>query len=367
MRRKHRNYKKKTLRNKKFRGGDGEDCPICTNPLTDNPTIETDCKHTFHRDCLRTWCNIPRFNNITPCPMCRSRINNTCNELNHENQLPPPVNQLPPPVNPLPPALDEDEDEEYEEEEEDDDDESDETDDDDDYEYEWPEEPIIRIPYNQWRRAGFPIILNNNQWSAREYNLWKTITNPDPRIMRNVTSILLPNRGLQNDDINIICDNFPNLVWLSVEHNNITHIPDTIQNLTQLRELDITHNQITHLPNSMGNLRKFQNLKCKHNHIPPQDIINIFASPYWNNKQVYIEANGLHGGNNQLPYGFSINSEYYNNTTSTRPRTIPLMPGLAQGKSRKYRRTNKRRKYRRTNRRKTNKRINRKRRSRRRK
>ena len=126
--------------------------------------------------------------------------------------------------------------------------------------------------------------------------------------MRYIKTIHLNNNGLQNDDINRICDSFPNLVWLSVNHNNITQIHDTIQNLIELRELNITQNQITHLPNSMGNLRKLNNLKCKHNHIPPQDIINIFASPYWNNKQVYIEANGLYGGNNQLPYAFQINS-----------------------------------------------------------
>jgi hypothetical protein len=332
MRRKHRNYRKKTLRNKKFRGGDGEECPICTDSLDDGrPTIETDCapvRHKFHRECLRNSCNSGTVNR-NRCPLCRQNIAAICNELNHVNQLPPPVVQLPPAVE------DESDDDDYESE---DDEETDETDDD----YEWPEEPTLHIPHNQWRRAGFPIILNNFQWRTSEYNLWKTITNPDPRIMRYVRIIILLNSGLQNDDINRICDSFPNLVWLVVNHNNITHIPDTIQNLTNLTDLYIEHNQITHLPNSMGNLRKLQNLKCKHNHIPPQDIINIFASPYWNNKQVMIEANGLYGGNNQLPYGFSINSENYNNTTSTRPRTIPQTAGLAQGKSKKFRKTNKR-------------------------
>jgi hypothetical protein len=376
MHRKHRNYKKKTLRNKKFRGGDVEEdveedeCPICSISLEDGrPTIETNCfnldtetiyHHKFHRVCLRNWCNSGMAKR-NRCPLCQANIVATCHELNQDAVNQPIINQ--PIVNqPIinQPTINE----------------------------VWPLEPYVNfIPdEDAWIAAGFPPILNNSEWSNMEYDLWKTIPNPDGRITRYVTSIRITGDGQVNRvnaDINKICVSFPNLLILDVKYTRIARIPDTIANLTKLTKLDmpdnlidhlpnsignlteltyidLARNRITHLPNSMGNLKKLKNVYLTYNNIPADDIVAMFADPYWNNKQVSLEADNIHAVDNRLPYKFKINGYSENNSNSTRSRTSPLTAGFAQGKSRKYRRRN-----RRTNRR-TNKRINRKRRSRRR-
>lgn len=305
-RRKHKNYKKKTLRNKKFRGGDGEDCPICHTLLENEPTITTPCNHTFHRRCLHTWCNSPithtYSNPFVRCPLCNQNINATCTVLNQDAVNQPPVIQ--PTVNQA---------------------------------YVWPlEYSGDLIPENQWISAGFSPILNNPEWRIMQYNLWKTIPNPDPRITRYVRTIHLSNSDLQNDDISRICNSFPNLVLLEVGHNNITEIPNTIGNLTELTFIDLADNRITHLPNSMGNLKKLKTVYLADNNIPVEDIVAMFADPYWNDKQVTIEADNINAVNDDLPYKFKIN--YENNLASDRPGTIPLTAGFRKRKSRKTRR-----------------------------
>jgi len=113
-RRKNRaNYRKKTLRNKKFRNrktrrgfarGESDDeeekesgienlnlnvnaeseevdkCPICLNPLNEF-TVTTDCNHKFHIACLKPVCkgNNPR------CPLCRKNISDTCQLLKYDS------------------------------------------------------------------------------------------------------------------------------------------------------------------------------------------------------------------------------------------------------------------------------------------
>lgn len=34
-----------------------EECPICIEPLNTKDQDETKCKHKFHKDCLKTWCD----------------------------------------------------------------------------------------------------------------------------------------------------------------------------------------------------------------------------------------------------------------------------------------------------------------------
>lgn len=57
-----RKYKKRTPHHKhrksgkrfRFFGGLGEhgECPICTEPITDDTKITTNCNHIFHRACI---------------------------------------------------------------------------------------------------------------------------------------------------------------------------------------------------------------------------------------------------------------------------------------------------------------------------
>ena len=69
------------------------DCPICLEPLEGEPTIETLCKHNFHRKCLRTWCNT-KIDSL--CPVCRKTITATCTTLNPEPQIQAPQIQAAP-------------------------------------------------------------------------------------------------------------------------------------------------------------------------------------------------------------------------------------------------------------------------------
>jgi len=57
-----------------------DDCPICTEPMDNiNDLVTTKpCKHTFHQDCLRGWC---QSQTNTKCPLCRTLIPDTCQEL----------------------------------------------------------------------------------------------------------------------------------------------------------------------------------------------------------------------------------------------------------------------------------------------
>jgi hypothetical protein len=92
--RKNRKSKKSNKRFRKTRSkrqGGGEDtptieeqglcgdCSICLKPMDNvNVLIATDCKHTFHKDCLRRWCQTQANKK---CPLCRGDISNTCTDL----------------------------------------------------------------------------------------------------------------------------------------------------------------------------------------------------------------------------------------------------------------------------------------------
>ena len=53
------------------------ECPICTEVLNDN-YVTTDCRHTFHTNCVREWCRQHREE--TDCPLCRRTIGPICRE-----------------------------------------------------------------------------------------------------------------------------------------------------------------------------------------------------------------------------------------------------------------------------------------------
>ena len=79
VRKNTRKHKKRTPRRKhrksgkrvRFFGGFGEggDCSICFEPLTNgNPIFTTNCQHNFHRGCIEDWCNGKA---VCPCPLCK--------------------------------------------------------------------------------------------------------------------------------------------------------------------------------------------------------------------------------------------------------------------------------------------------------
>ena len=91
--------KKRTRRNRKKKGGmlkrkrrepkpesrkkkkeQEEICSICLDLLNNrDEIITTDCSHTFHTNCLRSWCEYK-----TNCPNCRKDISPTCQILRLE-------------------------------------------------------------------------------------------------------------------------------------------------------------------------------------------------------------------------------------------------------------------------------------------
>jgi hypothetical protein len=99
--RKNRKSKKsnkrfRKTRSKRQRGGEDTptieeqglcgDCSICQEPMNNvNVLIATDCNHTFHKDCLREWCQNQAN---TKCPLCRKPISNTCTDLSSTNISP---------------------------------------------------------------------------------------------------------------------------------------------------------------------------------------------------------------------------------------------------------------------------------------
>ena len=70
---------------------EGDICPICYDPLTENNSEcvrKWNCSHRFHRDCIQPW--------NKGCPLCRTtqllvqtniRNNNRTNKINPQNTL----------------------------------------------------------------------------------------------------------------------------------------------------------------------------------------------------------------------------------------------------------------------------------------
>ena len=68
---------RKNKKNYKLIGGDNF-CSICTEEHDSN-MIETECKHSFCKDCLINWCKISSEN--PTCPICRKDIKDTCKKI----------------------------------------------------------------------------------------------------------------------------------------------------------------------------------------------------------------------------------------------------------------------------------------------
>ena len=258
----------------KNKKGDAEvDCPICLGPLEGEPTIETLCKHNFHRKCLRTWCNT---NFESRCPVCRKTITATCTTLNREPQ----IQAAPIQAN-------------------------------------WR----ANLDYDNidWGASYDENMRRNNEWEPVFYARWLTRGKP----ITNHVKILDLGEAVYTRfddghtlslDIEGICTGFPNLEELKLNDNNLESISDCI-----------------------GSLRKLERLDLNDNNIPTEDVINIFRDPYWDNKRVYLVADGLTVPENRLPHNFIINSRF--NNTSIRGRVARQNAGK---KRRTNRRTNRR-------------------------
>ena len=61
------------------------------------------------------------------------------------------------------------------------------------------------------------------------------------------------------------------LTALEISYNQLTHLPNSIGNLTLLAKLYVGYNQLTHLPSSVGNLTMLKYLTIGHNPITSTD------------------------------------------------------------------------------------------------
>jgi len=277
------------------------DCPICFEPLGNEPTIKTPCKHKFHRRCLRTWCNT-NFQNR--CPVCRNPITATCNTLNQEHQIQAPPIQPAPPI----PAL--------------------------------IQPPPIILPANNidydnntnyahntdvWEPIYIQDMIQSESWEPVFYDTWIRTGQPNTAHVRSLDvselGDMLDGHTVQLD-IERICNSFPNLRLLKLNGNNLTSIPACI-----------------------GTLRNLEFLDLANNNIPAHEVEAIFADPYWNDKSVSIKADNVTFDNNNLPYRFFIsnNGSLRSNNRSTRSRVSPPQNAGKKRRRTKRKRSTKRR------------------------
>jgi len=84
------------------------------------------------------------------------------------------------------------------------------------------------------------------------------------RFGMNLVSIRLVGVGLKSIPLEM-CTRLPSLELLSLANNNLTTIPDTIVNMTNLTELSLMYNKIKTLPDRIGLLCSLQKLGINNN------------------------------------------------------------------------------------------------------
>ncbi len=58
-----------------------EECAICQERHDDDVIIKTGCGHSFHKKCLRPWCNTRASDADKTCPICRANIASLCDDI----------------------------------------------------------------------------------------------------------------------------------------------------------------------------------------------------------------------------------------------------------------------------------------------
>jgi Leucine-rich repeat (LRR) protein len=88
-----------------------------------------------------------------------------------------------------------------------------------------------------------------------------------PLSMKNISN--LEHLSINTNQLTILPDwigsSFPNLISLYAQENQISEVPDTIGNLSKLEELDLSHNEIKVLPASFRNLTSLIELTLNRN------------------------------------------------------------------------------------------------------
>ncbi len=67
------------------------------------------------------------------------------------------------------------------------------------------------------------------------------------------------------------------VIFLSINHKQLTEIPEAIKSFPNLKELDLSSNKIKKIPNWLGNLKTLEVLDISHNEISkiPESLSNL--------------------------------------------------------------------------------------------
>jgi hypothetical protein len=99
------------------------------------------------------------------------------------------------------------------------------------------------------------------QWNDEQFNTWVQ-NGSDINVARNVTELRLSN---QLTELPESIGNLTNLEELNLSNNQLTALPESIGNLTNLRTLNLGFNQLTTIPVSIGNLTNLGTLNLGFN------------------------------------------------------------------------------------------------------
>lgn len=133
----------------------------------------------------------------------------------------------------------------------------------------------FNTPVHTWEG----ISIQNNRVTAISLNS-KGLTSALPNSLNNLTELKL--LGLNHNNITTLPDSITNwtkLQSLSFSSNNISNLPSDIGLLSNLQLLDASNNNLSSLPNSIGNLNLLEVLLLKNNSISslPNSFSNLSA------------------------------------------------------------------------------------------
>jgi Leucine-rich repeat (LRR) protein len=160
--------------------------------------------------------------------------------------------------------------------------------------------------------------LNDNQLTTLPDSIGN-LTNLEKLILDNNQLTTLPNS----------IGNLTNLETLFLDNNQLTTtLPDSIENLTNLEDLYLDNNQLTILPDSIGNLTNLETLDLKHNQLTilPDSIGNLtnLEFLYLNHNQLTILPDSI-GNLTNLKFLYLDN-----NQLTTLPNSIGNLTNLEE-------------------------------------